>query len=325
MIVSAPVRYVRRGRSQAAIAAVALTLLLWASAFVAIRFVGRELSPGPLALGRLLVGSIALGVVMVARSEPLPPRRALSFIVLCGLLWFGIYNVALNAAERRIDAGTTSLLVNTGPIFIALLAGALLHEGFPRNLLAGCAVAFTGVLMIALAVSSDGIQATWGAGLCLLAALAYAGGVVSQKQALHDASALSVTWLACTVGAIACLPFAPALVREVGNANTSTAAWTVYLGLGPTATGFLCWAFALARTDAGRLGATTYLVPPLVVLIGWITLGEVPPLLALPGGILCLLGVAVARRRAVVSAAAPPVASPSPVTACADSRVSQSA
>ncbi len=297
MTVTAPAGDRRRSGSPAAVAAIALTLLLWASAFVAIRFVGRELSPGPLALGRLLVGSIALGAVMVARSQPLPPRSAMRFIVLCGLLWFGIYNVALNAAERRIDAGTTSLLVNTGPIFIALLAGVLLHEGFPRNLLAGCAVAFTGVLVIALAVSNDGIQATWGAGLCLVAALAYAGGVVSQKQALHDASALGVTFLACTVGAIVCLPFTPELVREVGHASTSTVAWTVYLGLGPTAIGFVCWAYALARTDAGRLGATTYLVPPLVVLIGWIALTEVPPLLALPGGILCLLGVAVARRK----------------------------
>ena len=242
MTVTAPAGDRRRSGSPAAVAAIALTLLLWASAFVAIRFVGRELSPGPLALGRLLVGSIALGAVMVARSQPLPPRSAMRFIVLCGLLWFGIYNVALNAAERRIDAGTTSLLVNTGPIFIALLAGVLLHEGFPRNLLAGCAVAFTGVLVIALAVSNDGIQATWGAGLCLVAALAYAGGVVSQKQALHDASALG--------GHVPCLHrrrdrVSPihARARQRGRARQHLdRRWTVYLGLGPTAIGFVCWA-----------------------------------------------------------------------------------
>jgi drug/metabolite transporter (DMT)-like permease len=72
--------------------------------------------------------------------------------------------------------------------------------------------------------------------------------------------------------------------------------WTVYLGLGPTAIGFGLWAFALARTDAGRLSVTTYLVPPLAAVIGWILLGEVPPALALPGGLLCLAGVAIARR-----------------------------
>jgi drug/metabolite transporter (DMT)-like permease len=290
-----------RPERHSVLAAVALTLLLWASAFVAVRYVGRTLSPGALALGRLLVGTIALGAVMVARSERLPRGRALVFSAVCGLLWFGLYNVALNAAEQRIDAGTAALLVNTGPIFIALLAGVVLGEGFPRNLLAGCAVAFGGVAVIAFGVSDHGLRATWGAAMCLLAALAYAGGVVAQKPALRDCSALGVTWLACTVGAVACLPYAGDLYREIPAAGASATLWTVYLGVGPTAVGFLCWAYALSRTDAGRLGSTTYLVPPLVVLIAWIAVGETLPPLALPGGIVCLLGVAKARRRAPLS------------------------
>jgi drug/metabolite transporter (DMT)-like permease len=49
--------------------------------------------------------------------------------------------------------------------------------------------------------------------------------------------------------------------------------------------------------DAGRLGVTTYLVPPLAVLGGWIALGETPAALALLGGAICLLGVALSRRR----------------------------
>ena len=56
--------------------------------------------------------------------------------------------------------------------------------------------------------------------------------------------------------------------------------------------------FALARSNAGRLAAVTYLVPPLSVLLGWMLLGETPPPLAFAGGALCLLGVAVTRRRA---------------------------
>jgi drug/metabolite transporter (DMT)-like permease len=288
------------GRRSGVIVAVALTVLLWASAFVAIRYVGRSIAPGPLALGRLLVGSVALGVVMLARSQALPRGRALLFTGLCGVLWFGLYNLALNAAERQIDAGTSALLVNTGPIFIALLAGVLLHEGFPRNLLAGCAVAFTGVAVIAVGVSDNGLGATWGAALCLMAALAYAGGVVAQKPALRSCSPLGVTWLGCTIGAVVCLPYVGQLYSQVSSGNPSTALWMIYLGLGPTAIGFLGWAYALARTDAGRLASTTYLVPPLVVLIGWVALGEAPPLLALPGGVLCLLGVALARRRAPV-------------------------
>jgi drug/metabolite transporter (DMT)-like permease len=278
-------------------AAVAVTLLLWASAFVAIRFAGRQIGPGELALGRLAVGSAALGALMVVRHESLPRGRALGFSVVCGLLWFGVYNVALNAAERHLDAGTASLLVNVGPIFIALLAGGVLGEGLPRSLLGGCLVAFSGVAVIAAAVSSHGPSATWDAALCLLAAATYAIGVIAQKPALRSASALSVTWTACTVGALVCLPWAPGLVSDVGAARMSGVAWTVYLGVGPTAIGFACWAYALARSSAGRLGVSTYLVPPLAVLLGWALLSETPPLLALPGGLLCLAGVAMSRRR----------------------------
>ena len=60
--------------------------------------------------------------------------------------------------------------------------------------------------------------------------------------------------------------------------------------------GFSTWAYALARTSAGRMGATTYLVPPLAILLGWLALGEAPPGLALAGGLLCLTGVYITRR-----------------------------
>ena len=273
-----------------------VTVVLWASAFVGIRAAGEDLSPGALSLARLLVGSVALGAIVLTRREPFPARRDLPAIALCGVLWFGLYNVVLNAAERLVDAGTAAMLVNVGPILIAVFAGVLLGEGFPRSLFAGCAVAFSGVAVIGLATSGRGLDAGLGAALCLVAALAYAGGVVTQKPLLRRVSALQVTWLACGVGAVACLPFAPALLRELGEADAPTVAWAVYLGVFPTALAFTTWAYALARTTAGRMGATTYLVPPLAVLMGWAILGEVPPFLALLGGALCLAGVAVSRR-----------------------------
>jgi drug/metabolite transporter (DMT)-like permease len=108
-----------------------------------------------------------------------------------------------------------------------------------------------------------------------------------------------VTWLACTIGAVACLPFLPTFVDQLGHAGGTSIGWMVYLGLAPTAIGFVTWAYALSHTTAGRMGSTTYLVPPVALLLGWIMLVEVPPLLALPGGILCLAGVALARWRPV--------------------------
>lgn len=285
----------RRDR-YAALGAALVTVLLWASAFVGIRSAGRVFAPGALSLGRLVVAVVALAIL---GRLPLPSRAALRAaslpLLVCGVLWFGAYNLALNAAERRVDAGTAAMLVNVGPVLIAVLAGLLLHEGFPRALFAGCAIAFGGVAVIAVASSSRSAT-TAGVLLCLAAALAYAGGVVAQKVVLRSLSGAQTIFLCCVIGTLACTPFAPQLVRELGGAPGGSIGWLVYLGLGPTALGFSTWAFALRRTDAGRLAATTYLVPPVSILLGWLWLGESPAALAYSGGALCLAGVALSRR-----------------------------
>ncbi len=284
-------------RATALVLAAALTTVaLWASAFVGIRAAGHDLSAGALSLARLLVGSVALGTLVAVRRAPLPPRADLPRLVLCGLLWFGIYNVALNEAERHVDAGTAAMLVNVGPVLIAVLAGLLLQEGFPRTLLAGCAVAFAGTILIGVATSDDGLTPNTGTLLCLVAAVTYAGGVVAQKPLLSRTSPLTITWLACLIGAVCCLPFGPQLVGELGDAGSESLLWTAYLGLFPTAIAFTTWAYALSHTSAGRMGATTYLVPPLATLMGWAYFGETPPTLAIAGGALCLSGAALARR-----------------------------
>jgi drug/metabolite transporter (DMT)-like permease len=277
-----------------------VTVVLWASAFVGIRSAGRAFGPGPLSLGRLAVAVVALAAIGSLRGERLPSRAALRAagpaLLLCGLLWFGAYNVALNAGERRIDAGTAAMLVNVGPVLIAILAGLLLHEGFPRALFVGCAVAFAGVAVIAVATSNH-TTTTEGVLLCLASAVAYAGGVVAQKVVLRSLTGAQTIFLCCLIGAVACLPFAGGLVSQLADAPGGSIGWLVYLGLAPTALGFSTWAYALRRTDAGRLAATTYLVPPLSILLGWAWLGESPANLAYLGGALCLVGVALSRRR----------------------------
>ena len=64
----------------------------------------------------------------------------------------------------------------------------------------------------------------------------------------------------------------------------------------PTALAFTTWAYALRHMSASRLGITTYLVPPITILMGVVFLSEAPPSLAYVGGALALAGVAIARR-----------------------------
>jgi drug/metabolite transporter (DMT)-like permease len=296
----APTAEERRADVPALVAA-GLTVVLWGSAFVGIRSAGNVFSPGALSLARLVVAAGALGTIGFMCGERFPRgdqlRTAGPALLVTGLLWFAAYNLALNSGERRVDAGTAAMLVAIGPVLIAILAGFLLREGFPRALFAGCAIAFVGVAVIAIA-TSDRAATTAGVLLCLAAALAYSGAVIAQKVVLRTLTGTQTIFLCCVIGALACLPFVVQLVRETAAAPAGSIGWLIYLGLGPTALGFSAWAFALRRTDAGRLAATTYLVPPISILLGWMLLGESPVALAYLGGALCLAGVALSRRSA---------------------------
>jgi drug/metabolite transporter (DMT)-like permease len=284
-------------RDTAALVAGLTTVTLWGSAFVGIRAAGETFSPGSIALGRLIISSTILGTVALIRREALPPRRALLPIAVFGVLFLGGYSVTLNAAERRVDAGTSAMLVNTGPLLIAILAGVFLHEGFPRRLFAGCGVALCGAILIGLATTGSTARAGLGIILLVIATLAYAAAVVVQKAALGRASAFQVTWLGCTAATVACLPFAPALVTDVAGGSAHAIGWTIYLGAMPTALGFATWSFALRRASAGSVASLNYLIPVVAILLAWAYLGERPPSLAVTGGALCITGVYVARRR----------------------------
>ena len=268
------------------------TVTLWGSAFVGIRAAGEMLSPGAIALGRLLVSCAILSGVAMLRRVALPPRAALLPGAAFGVLFLGAYSVALNAAEHHVDAGTAAMVVNAGPLLIAVLAGVFLGEGFRPQLVLGCCLALAGCVLIGLATAGHR-SSTAALALLVVATSAYACGVVVQKVALSRATAFQVIWLGCAAATVACLPFAPALAHEAGSARAL--AWTAYLGVMPTALGFATWSYALRSATAGRAASLNYLIPVVAIVLGWAYLGERPAPLTLAGGAVCVCGVYVAR------------------------------
>jgi drug/metabolite transporter (DMT)-like permease len=290
------------------LAAIGVTLFFWASAFVGIRHLAHDFSPGALSLGRLLVGAVCLAAVALPRGLPRPTGRQWLSIVTIGVLWFGVYNVALNAGERRVDAGTAAMLIQISPVLIAVLASIFLHERFTPYLAGGLALAFAGVGLISLSSGESSNHDVVGVLLCLLSALVYSISLILQKPLVARLSALHVTWLACTIGAVVCLPFAGQLVEQAQDAPVSSSLWLAYLGIFPTAIAFTTYAYALRHMSASNLGITTYLVPPITIVLGLVLLDETPPAMAYVGGVLALVGVAVARRkpRTVAEEVSPP-------------------
>jgi drug/metabolite transporter (DMT)-like permease len=272
------------------------TVLAWSSAFVVIRAVLPVFEPGELAFLRQLVAVPLLAVWMIGQKWLWPTVREWALISIFGLTWFSIYIVALNTAEQTIDAGTASFVVNIGPLLIAVGAFMFLGEKLSRNLIPGALIALAGVGLIAWGTSSSDRVDLVGVLWALVATVTYAVGVLTQKPALKRLSSNQVTLLGAAIALIPLFWWAPEAITTVQSAPIDAIVGAVWLGAIPTALGFGLWGYALKRMPAGRLGVSTYVVPPLVIVESAILLGEWPHPIAIVGGLIALAGVWWSRR-----------------------------
>ena len=278
------------------VAAGGVTLVMWASAFVVIRHVADDISPGALGAGRLLVAAVVVLPLVLRRGWVAPTGREWTLLALGGIGWFGVYNLALNAGERHVDAGTAAMIIQVGPVIVALLAVPLFGERMHAWLLAGMVVGFAGVAVIARGSTTEAGASALGVVLVVVAAAMYAVGVLTQKVLLRRLPSVQVVFVSFVMGAVICLPFASDLPAIVAGGGAELW-WIVYLGVLPTAVAFTSWAYALTHTDAGTLSLTTFLVPGIATLVAWLTINEVPPSLTFVGGALAILGVLMTRRK----------------------------
>jgi drug/metabolite transporter (DMT)-like permease len=280
-----------RRRPDPAVVAAGATVVLWASAFPAISVAVTDLGAAGLSVARLLVASIALGCVTPFMGVRVPRRRDLPLIALCGLSGMTVYQLLLNAGERTVSAGTASLLIATAPIYSALLAAVVLGERSPRRRWVGSAIAFTGSAVIA---GSHGISFGVSALVVLAAALAQATFHTAQKPLLARYTGFELVVYATWSGTIFVLPWTGYLVGALPRAHADAIASTVFLGIAPSALGFVFWAYASARMSVAQSTTALYLVPTVAIAIAYVWLGQIPGRLELGGGLIALVGVLLA-------------------------------
>ena len=276
--------------------ALGATVFFWASAYAGIRDALQAFEPGQVALARLLVAAVVLALYAVATRMRMPEIRDLPVVLLAGLLAFAVYHVALNYGEITVNAGAAGVLIATAPVFTALLAATFLGERLRPMGWAGMAVSFAGAALISVD-EGGGLALDPGAFLILLSAVCVSVYFVFQRPYLAKYGALAFTTYAIWAGTVCMLPYLPGLFLQSLTAPTGTSLVLVYLGLFPTALGYVTYAYAMSRMNASAAVSFLYLIPVLAYLIGWVWLGEAPTSLSVLGGLLALAGVVLVNRR----------------------------
>lgn len=268
---------------------------MWGTALPLLRIAVDSFGPGRLALLRILTASAALAVYAILKRRPLPSAADLPCIVGAGVTGITLYHLALNYGLLHVAPGTLSMLVQTTPLFTALLGALVLRERISVRSWLGIGLGFAGAALI---VVGDKKNLSFGPSFLapLGAAVAWSLNMVFQKPLLSRHSPADVTTWIVWAGCAALLVYAPGTGASVARTGVATTLLVVYLGIFPIAAAYGLWAYVLSRMDAGRAASMLYLIPGIVIVTTWILFGIVPTALSVAGGLIALLGVLLVTR-----------------------------
>ncbi|MEU3522725.1 EamA family transporter [Streptomyces sp. NPDC038707] len=274
-------------------------LVLWASAFVGIKAVLDDFSPGPLVLLRFCVASVSVVVVRAATSRrPLrpPPVRDLPLLLLCALLVIVVYNLGVTYGESTVSPGTAGFLVGQAPVVSTVLASVVLREKVAAVGWAGIGLGATGTVVMLFA-DQAGLRVNAGALWVLAATLAESVYFVLSKPLLGRYGSTEFNAVVTVLGTVVMLPYAGRLAHELPAASPASVAVVGYLGVFPAAVAYLLWNHAMTRLSVSAMTSALYALPVLTILVALVLLHTLPTVAGLAGGAVSLLGAVLVNRR----------------------------
>ncbi|GGN98394.1 EamA family transporter [Microbispora bryophytorum] len=273
--------------------AVALAAV-WGVNFVVMQTGLKHYPPLTYAALRFLLA--AFPAVLVAGGPRVPWRWVVATGASLGVAQYGLLLLGMRAG---MPAGLTSLVIQVQAVFTALFATALLGERLSPRRIAGMAVAFGGLALIAAGVAAKSGAIPFGAFLlCVGAAAGWGLGNVATRKAAPPDSLRFMVW----VSAVSAPPLLVlSLVTEGPSSLTSFTAEGVgavlYTAFLSTLGGFAVWGWLLTRYDASVVAPYSLLVPVFGIASAALFTGEPISPLTVAAGALILAGLLFANTR----------------------------
>src|SRR3984885_7445326 len=259
----------------------------------------KHTSPIMIATLRALVGGLVLALMLPLLGSRLPGTRRLWVWALgIGLGNTTLTQVGISVGTARAGAAVASVLLNSSPFFVALLARFALREPVTRLRAIGLVIGFGGVLLVVLADPgkvAHGSRLAIGFMLALLGAVGWAGGGLGMRVLTQREPDLDVAGHTAAQFLAGAIPLIPLVFVDGGSTSWSdptVIAQLTYLIVGGQVLVYVGFNAALARWPSTRVYAWTFLVPVVAVLVDAIQ-GELPGPGATVGIVVVIAGVAI--------------------------------
>ncbi len=266
---------------------------VWGFNFVAIKVGLRDMPPLLFTALRFVLAATPLLVLGVRGGPPVAWRYVLGIGLVLGALQFALLFAGIDAG---MPAGLSSLVLQSQAFFTLLFAALVLGDRPGLRPVAGMAVAFAGIGLIAWDMQVGG--SLLGLGLVIAAAVAWGAGNIIMKQARAPDLFRLMLW-------VSLVPPLPLFLLSLGLEGPERIvqamigltwpgfAALAYIAAGATLFGFASWGFLLRHHPASLVAPFSLLVPIFGMSSGALLLGEGFSAVKLAGAVLVFTGLAV--------------------------------
>lgn len=273
---------------------------VWGTSFLLIKIALEGLPPLGIALGRCVAGAAVLWVYVLLRRRPVPTDpRTWAHMALVGLVANALPFALFSWGELHVTSGIAGVYNATTPLFTLAIAIAFLpNERATRHRVAGLLLGFAGIVVVLGPWRGIGESSVLGQLACLAAGASYGVGLVYVRRIVSPLrlDVVAQTAVQLTM-AILMLGVSAPLVG--GDVDLTWRVTLAVLALGAFGTGLALIVYNGLIHDVGPTSTSlvTFIVPPIAVALGAVTLGEPVTWNLFAGAAVVVAGVALAEGR----------------------------
>ena len=276
--------------------------LIWGSSFLFIKEGLEFLSPFGIAFWRTALGAVVMALIIVIRRHKLPATlKQWALIWVGGLLMSGVPAALFGYAQQHVSSALASILNASTPIFTVIAIMIAFRDEKPkRYVVVGLLIGLVGVGIVLAVWAGFGVNDPLAIGALVLAVTCYGFGTPFTRKYISTMpiSSESAVFVQVSTSALTMLPLYLATGPVfVGELKLLPVVSMLILGFVGTGYAYVAYYDIIHKVGSAIASSVTYITPLVGVLLGALLLNETITWNQPVGGIVILLGAAIAQAR----------------------------